>query len=1684
MSENTITTFSQTPYVDDFHSTDPLTGKTPEEKNYLRILYKPGVSVQARELNQMQSIVQSQIDKFGRGVFSEGASIIEGEKNFDDDIYAVDVTFNTAPGSSIDELTMIQNNDGLKASIIETFQLSEDDLQHRLFIRYENSTQNAEIENVKEFSTEAIDSTYDVTTWATAGSNIGAINTIQYAALATIEPGVFFVKGEFVLSEAQDIYMIKPSADYLISGKVSFEINETVMTSGDDPTLLDNAAGTPNYAAPGADRYAIDLSLLFISDYDGDPNGEDNTFITSNSSVISSDVADDSNKSYSPIITIVNNNIQEKTQTLFSDNLEATLARRTSEESGNYALKPFVIDIRDFLNDTSDIENRGLYTTDQIKTFGIEVEKGDISGIAPNATITIDSNTPDNTVEQYGKSRFIVGLEPSIAYVEGFRIDPETRIDIPVERARTTEDDVEVYTTARLGNYLEGTSITGLPTFGETVNFNVGNATAKVRGLEYVGGNYRLYLYDISEAISNGANAVNAAGSGFSFDFVAGSGLKDTEYTQSIYQLPYDDISDVDTVEFTVRDTKGSVVSNGNQIEISDINVRFFDENENSYIVVDSDGTTVEIVSAVLGGVNNNTVTLTINENSSNQYSNGDSVTVLLSYKKTLSPKSKTSQTGIKIITNLDENFQDLDHKDVYKIESATYIPAVGEDPVDITNDIVLDDGQRDSVYKTSSIRYNGSLNLGSAEITVNYKYFARGTGDYYNRNSYAIDYEDIPSYGETSLSDVLDFRPDDDSYNTATIDPNSVIEATISFYLGRIDKVVVNNVGDFNVINGTPSSDPVEPETPDSSMLLYTIDVPPYTSDVRDIEASYVDNRRYTMRDIGEIENRVKNLEYYTSLSLLEREATGKQIFDTTTGTPYDRFKNGILVDSFLGHSVGDVFDDGYLCSIDKEEGVLRPAFDQSSTRFRLNDDINSYGSLATLDYVAEIPFIDQQRASTHMSVNPYAVAAWWGEVKLSPSSDEWKETSQRPDIVVNKENDASVLKAISDASKAQGTVWNSWRTNWTGRPSRGDRSRRWGRRCNNIRRRGWCRNHGGNRWGTSSRQSRDGIRTTMSIETVRNVVNEKVVDTSIVPFIRSRRVYFQGKMFRPNTKLYVYFDDVDISSYATKAAFQEFKSSTDVQSFLNKEPNQIFSGSSRQEIITDDNGNIEGYFVIPNNAAHKFRTGEREVVFTDNEANDETQATTTATATYSASGVMEHMQKTVVSTRRVRLTRERVRQRRNLLRWNRWNIAARNRRLFWSRRRNFWSRRRWRDPLAQSFMIGEIETGLYATSLDLYFYKKSANVPVQMYLVTMDNGYPTQEVIPFSEVTLLPDQVNISDDASLKTNFKFESPVYLQAGVEYAIVVLSNDDAYRMWLSEIGKDDVNTGDFIAKNTYTGVMFKSQNASTWTADQNKDFKFTFYRAQYEENVQKELIFSTVGISGAADDNSDGPLEYSQLSVISESVSIPQTSLNYQLSTDGGDSYYDIEIAEDIYRSTANTPITDDNTIKLKAILSSDSEYITPVVDLDRISLIGVKNFVNSENDLLTDTSDPTTDTELNSIHGNAVARYITHEVELNNPADQLNVYLNIHRPIEQSNVKVYARFKTGEESIKNLPFDELPPETVIPISSTRESYNEVLFSINKEPSNFTSFQVKIVMVSDTHADVPVIKDFRAIATT
>ena len=108
-------------------------------------------------------------------------------------------------------------------------------------------------------------------------------------------------------------------------------------------------------------------------------------------------------------------------------------------------------------------------------------------------------------------------------------------------------------------------------------------------------------------------------------------------------------------------------------------------------------------------------------------------------------------------------------------------------------------------------------------------------------------------------------------------------------------------------------------------------------------------------MRDIGKIEKRMDMIEYYTSLSILEKDAKGIEIRDATSGV--DRFKNGILVDSFKGHSVGDVTASDYACAIDFEANELRPTFSSESYKFGYDSSgssssVQKTGDLVTLSY------------------------------------------------------------------------------------------------------------------------------------------------------------------------------------------------------------------------------------------------------------------------------------------------------------------------------------------------------------------------------------------------------------------------------------------------------------------------------------------------------------------------------------------------------------------------------------------------------------------------------------------------------------------------------------------------------------------------------------------------------------
>ena len=165
--------------------------------------------------------------------------------------------------------------------------------------------------------------------------------------------------------------------------------------------------------------------------------------------------------------------------------------------------------------------------------------------------------------------------------------------------------------------------------------------------------------------------------------------------------------------------------------------------------------------------------------------------------------------------------------------------------------------------------------------------------------------------------------------------------------------------------------------------------------------------------------------------------------------------------------------------------------------------------------------------------------------------------------------------------------------------------------------------------------------------------------------------------------------------------------------------------------------------------------------------------------------------------------------------------------------------------DPLAQSFFVDD-DTGIFVTKVDIFFRTKDDTLPVFAQLREIQTGLPTLKDLPFSEVEISPEDVNLSTDASADTTITFDSPVYLGGQREYALVLLSDSTEYTVWISRIGEADVtSTADeagtiLVTSQPILGSLFKSQNASSWDASQYEDLKFKLYRADFttEGSVQ------------------------------------------------------------------------------------------------------------------------------------------------------------------------------------------------------------------------------------------------------
>jgi len=835
-------------------------------------------------------------------------------------------------------------------------------------------------------------------------------------------------------------------------------------------------------------------------------------------------------------------------------------------------------------------------------------------------------------------------------------------------------------------------------------------------------------------------------------------------------------------------------------------------------------------------------------------------VKILATVSRTIAgSKTKTLNSGSTVTitsqSSIESGIVGLGKADIFKINNIYMSSGFGATPsasdTDITSRFELDNGQRDNFYDIGRIKLKPGAIVPTGQLLVNFDFFSHGAGeDYFDVDSYSgvIDYENIPSYTSDTtgtkfeLRDVLDFRPRVDDASTidsgsndrsfdgtgaSTIDIpefGSDITSDLEFYLSRVDKVFLTREGNLRVVEGASDLNPLEPSNLDGHMLLATLNIPAYTLQTDDVVVDAEDNRRYTMRDIGNLETRIKNIEYYTQLSLLEADAQGLQIQDSNG---FDRFKNGFVVDNFTGHNVGDVGNNDYKLSIDRARGEARTLFNEDVVELSEADDdgtsilsgdrtdanYQKTGDIITLPY-SETNYIEQPFATKTENLNPFLVFNWVGDIELDPPVDEWKETRRAPEIVVNVNgtfDNMAINRGLDNTSISEipvGTEWNEWQDQWSGNPRT---TRRW---------------QGNQLVETTNRdvtQVRAGVRTTIVPQTLRQSLGNRVISVAFVPFIRSRTIGFEGYGLRPNTRVYPYFDNIDVSTYVTPTG-----------------------GSLGGNVTTDANGFVSGTFAIPNpntTSNPRWRTGKRVFRLTSSSTNsaDRTAVATSAEGDYDAKGLLETTQEAIISSREARTVRTATTGNRTQTRTSNRVVAVRQPPdNGGGGRENDGGRG---DPLAQSFIVDE-EDGIFITSLDAFFATKSSTIPVKAEIRNMVNGYPGPKVLPFATKWLNPSSVNVSTDATTATTFTFDSPVYLQEGIEYCIVLYSDSVDYTAYVARLGETQIGSNRTVSAQPNIGVLFKSANNRSWTAEQMEDMKFTLKKAVFDTSSTGTLTLT------------------------------------------------------------------------------------------------------------------------------------------------------------------------------------------------------------------------------------------------
>lgn len=1396
------------PYFDDFDIS----------KKYYRVLFKPRFAVQARELTQLQTTLQNQIEQFGDNIYKEG-SIIKGcnftelrELNYvkvADGINPLEYIERTETVNDVDFTYYyeLENENGLKALVItaaEGFQSRAPNL-NTFFINYLNTSDSDdktfgsnEILSIREYviTTQEVNGTVQETV-----TDNGVVEEVAVASFSnpvgrsfglTVSEGVIFQKGHFLFSDEQTIVVTKyidPNAVILEPNNVSvgYIVDEEIISSQQDPSLLDNANGSPNENAPGADRLKLSPRLIGIE-----------TTIA------------DNDPSFFALLKYENGNAVQIRDVSQFNSISEEMARRTYETNGDYVVKDF--------------------------EFGIKRRLGSV----------------------------VVTASPGIIYSKGYRVENKSERSFVVDEI--SENGTKIQNNQPLsfdyGGYcpvLNATGVIDIENFSivrllDTNEDEIGNAIVK----NFVGD--KIYLFAIRMDGNNNFNSVRYVkkGTGSTGKIEITPTVIDSTKSTLIFDTGMFSTKEITDMTFNVRRQKDAVAinSSGNATIEPSPNEVFNSYTLQDILVINQNFEQVGVTNAEITQQGNLYLTL-----------DDSNVNATVYYNAQVSPDSSRVKQTLDVYVKT--TFQDGKEKYTLGLPDGYKILEVKDSAgVDYTESFRLYSNQKNNFYDHSFISYISGRKkpADNAVLTVKVKVFKVDFSQEFNFftiSSYPnIPLDEIPYFEDTAgrvfdMRNCIDFRPyrrNIANYSTnesgatlisssATVDLpeyseeifdvslNYIVPANrtsgsvdIEYYLNRTDALVVDSYGAFEVIKGKEglSSAPPPPENKTTIAEILVPGFPALTQEEASarrkpsyaIKVKRVGINNFTMKEINDLSENISKLIYYATLSALESSTQNLLIKDDQGN---NRFKNGIMVDPFNDLSIANMQDPEFNASVDFTEKSLAPSVKTIPFNLIFKSSDSSSVQVFNDQVITLAPNLAADAAAARIISQPYATNfrtctsnfyEYRGTGELVPEYDAGYNTSIDP---VQIDLDlatpfADLVDGINEFVPLTSTT-----TNLISRDVNANV---------NTRRTGGL--FGTGLFGKTRRTTtttttsvfEDVTRTLQVLENTREQqIGDFVTNFEFRPYMRSRDVQVSMFGLRPNTRHYFFFDEDDVNEFVAPGILRN--------------GTVVRNGEYGDAIRADENGAIFAIFSIPE---ERFFVGDRELTVADVDDFEsiESASSSFGSLMYRAYNFNVDKAGLTLSTREPEIDIEEVRTTRTVV--TRTVQRARPTPRFDPGGG---------DPLAQTFFIKSNLTNgadcVFVSSVDLYFKRTSQINGVSIMLREVVNGYPSQEILPFSKVHLTPDEVNVSEDGSVRTNVIFKAPVRLDAEKEYAIVIKpdANDPDYLVFTSKVGGTNLADGSAVVQDWGDGVLFTSTNNRAWESYQDEDIKFNLYRYNF-----------------------------------------------------------------------------------------------------------------------------------------------------------------------------------------------------------------------------------------------------------